>query len=76
MITIIYTVIILSLILSCFEIEDPISRFSPTVKKPRNRKGQWTRVRFSNKKVSLPLEITRVQRPRFRRLDERTLVRV
>jgi hypothetical protein len=72
MLSIVYTVIILSLILSCFEIDDPVTRFSSPAKRkqPRNQyNGRWT-------KRCLPLQITRVQRPRFRRLDERTLVRV
>jgi hypothetical protein len=64
----IFAIITIScLILACFDY-DPIDHMAG-IKQPRNRKGQWT-------KKALPLQITRVQRPRFRRLDERTWVRV
>jgi hypothetical protein len=56
--------IILALILSCFEVV-PVRKSRKV--QPRDVKGRYTR---------LPLQIIRVQRPRFRKLDERTWVRV
>jgi hypothetical protein len=62
-------IVVTSMVLACLE-SVPVRATRKTRKpQPRNRKGQWA-------KKALPLQIIRVQRPRFRRLDERTLVRV